>query len=163
MEVESVKMNKQESLDILEKILGKSKNYEYLWEGNLSPIQEASPIDFAYRKENKLNVFGFWSNYQKSIRFAPSKGGYVSIMKNKHTLDKTNDFCYVFNGNFFFPEETNIPKTPEDVYGLLMKIHKGEKSPEINISEEIIRMREFFEEGIKKALKSTRKDEDAFA
>ncbi len=162
MEVELVNMSKQKSLDILEKILEKAKRYEHLWEGSLSPIQEVSPRDFAYRKDNKLNIFGFWSNYEKSLRFSPSTGGYVSVMKNKYTLDKNNNFCYCFDGNFFLSEETNLPKTSDDVYFLLIKIHQGERNSEINVFEEILRMRGFFNLGIEKALKITRKDEDVF-
>lgn len=158
-------MDKQKGIEILEKILEKAKEHKYLWEGNPSLIQKTSSKDFLYRKENKLKILSFQSNYQKNIKFSTSYGGYVSIVRNKHALDKSKEFFYWFDGNLFGdifdPEnkENKIFHPSEDVYNFLEKIHKGEKKNEEGVCKDILNIEKNFHEGIKRALEFSREDE----
>jgi hypothetical protein len=148
-------MDKQKGIEILEKILERAKNYEYLWKDNPSPIQQSASKSFYFKEENKLNVLAITSDYS----YSGMSGAYISIGKSKYALNR--DFGYWFDGRHFFPEETPQAQSPEQVYCFLEKIRRGEKNIEEVVSKDIESIEKNFNKRIDLALEFYNSNEEA--
>lgn len=118
-------MNKEKSISILEEILEKANECDYLWEGNPSIIQRNIQENFPFNKDNKLRVFEFSNKYQhEKVQGNFLKiGGYISITQKGLTLDK-NKFSYFFDGNFFPLENRDVSANSEEVYETLKRVYR---------------------------------------
>jgi hypothetical protein len=150
-------MDKQKGIKILEEILEKANQCGFLWDGEPSPVQQSSQANFYFKEENKLNVFSVISKYF----YSGMNGAYISVGKSKYTLNR--DFGYWFDGRCFYPQETKISHSSEEVYNFLERMYRGEKNLQEKVGKEILAIENFFNKGIQKALEIIKKDKNASA